>query len=103
MRISEGLTIDDEELAVFCRRHSILRLSLFGSMLTGEFGPGSDVDLLVEFAPGSAPGLLGVAVLERELSELRGGRDVDLRTAGDLSPRFRDHVREGARELYGAA
>jgi len=103
MRITGHLDIDDEELAAFCRRQGIVRLSLFGSMLTGAFGPGSDVDLLVEFAPGSAPGLLGMSALERELSDLIGGRDVDLRTAGDLSPRFRDLVRREARELYAAA
>lgn len=103
MRITGHLAIDDEELAGFCRRHGIVRLALFGSMLTGAFGPGSDVDLLVEFAPGRAPGLLGMSALERELSDLIGGHDVDLRTAGDLSPRFRDRVRDEARELYAAA
>lgn|GEM_PF-287055 len=100
MRISKALPIDDVELAAFCRRHGIVRLSLFGSALTGQLRAGSDIDLLVEFASESVPGLLGVSALERELSELIGGRDVDLRTPGDLSPRFRDQVQDEARELY---
>jgi predicted nucleotidyltransferase len=62
----------------------------------------SDIDLLVEFEPGRTPGLLGVAKLELELRELLG-REVDLRTVGDLSPYFRDDVVAAARVLYDAA
>ncbi len=102
MRVSE-LVIDQEELAALCRRHGIVRLSLFGSTLRGGSGPDSDVDLLVEFAPMGSPGLIGMSAIERELSVLIGGRDVDLRTPGDLSPRFREKVRNEARELYAAA
>ena len=39
-------------LADFCRRHGVKRLSLFGSILTDDFTPDSDVDMLVEFEPG---------------------------------------------------
>lgn len=46
-------------------------------------------DPTVEFPPGHTPGLPGVA--ELELQELLG-REVDLRTVGDLSPHFRDEV-----------
>ncbi|CAN5320820.1 MAG: nucleotidyltransferase family protein [Acidimicrobiia bacterium] len=103
MRLAANVMIGDEELAAFCRRHGIVRLSLFGSALKEQLGPDSDIDLLVEFALGSVPGLLGVSALERELSELIGGVDVDLRTLGDLSPRFRGQVRDEARQLYAAA
>lgn len=103
MELAPNLVVDDEALAAFCRRHGIRRLSLFGSALRGGLDPDSDVDLLVEFQPDRVPGLLKLAALERELSELLGGRDIDLRTAGDLSPRFRDRVRAEARELYAAA
>lgn len=103
MQLAPGLLVDDEALAAFCRRHGIRRLSLFGSALSGGLDPDSDLDLLVEFAPDRVPGLLKLAALERELSELIAGRAIDLRTAGDLSPRFRDRVRAEARELYAAA
>ena len=83
---------DQSALASLCRRHAIGRLSLFGSALKGTSRPDSDVDLLVEFIPGSEPGLLRLAEIEAELSALLGGRPVDLRTAPDLSIHFRDDV-----------
>ena len=95
------LRIDQEELAAFCRRNHIRRLSLFGSVLREDFGPASDVDVLVEFEPGQEPGLLRLAAMERELSGLFG-REVDLRTAEDLSPYFRDQVVSTAELQYAA-
>ncbi len=83
---------DTDALGALCRRHRIRRLSLFGSTLKGTARPDSDVDLLVEFEPDATPGLLTMAQIEIELSELLDGRRVDLRTAGDLSRYFRDEV-----------
>ena len=60
-----------------------------------------DVDLLVEFAPGQVPDLLGLSAIEIELSEALGMR-VDLRTAQDLSPHFRDTVLREAQVAYAA-
>jgi uncharacterized protein len=94
------LNMSDDLLAQLCRRHRIRRLSLFGSVLAGLQRPDSDVDLLVEFEPGGEPGLLGMARIERELSALVGGRRVDLRTAEDLSPYFRDDVLRHAELTY---
>ena len=45
-----GIEFDHEKIAAFCRRHGVVRLSLFGSILRDDFGPESDIDLLVEFA-----------------------------------------------------
>ena len=72
--------IPKAELAAFCRTQGIRRLAIFGSALRDDFGPDSDIDVLVEFAPGRVPGLLGIAGMEIELSPLFGGRKVDLRT-----------------------
>lgn len=88
-------------LADLCRRHGVNRLSLFGSVLRADFGPDSDVDVLVEFLPGVRCGLIGMARLQRELSELIG-RPVDLRTPKDLSRYFRDQVLREAVEQYAA-
>lgn len=93
---------DPQALAALCRRHHIRRLSLFGSRLAGTARPDSDVDLLVEFDHGHAPGLIGLATIEAALSELLGGQRVDLRTAGDLSRYFRDEVVAGAALQYAA-
>jgi uncharacterized protein len=76
----------------FCLRHHIRSLALFGSVLRDDFGPASDVDLLVEFEPRHVPGLLRLAAMERELSAMLGGRRVDMRTPRDLSRYFRDDV-----------
>ncbi|MHC1729034.1 MAG: nucleotidyltransferase family protein [Syntrophobacteraceae bacterium] len=96
------LGIHPEQLAQLCRKHRIVRLSLFGSVLRGSAETKSDVDLLVEFEPGEAPGLLGLAAIESELSDLLGGRRVDLRTAWDLSRHFRDEVMRTAEVQYAA-
>ena len=94
------LPIDESTLADFCRRHRIRRLSLFGSRLHGNERPDSDVDLLVEFDPAAIPGLLALAGMEDELSQLMGGLAVDLRTAQDLSRYFRDEVVATAQVRY---
>jgi predicted nucleotidyltransferase len=96
-----ALPIGKDTLAAFCRRSGIRRLSLFGSLLHGGSGPGSDVDLLVEFEPGATVGLLRLAELESELSRMIG-RKVDLRTPAELSRYFRAEVVAEAQVQYAA-
>ncbi len=93
---------DPVRLAVVCRTYSIRKLALFGFVRVGTDRPESDVDLLVEFEPGHAPGLLRLAAIEVELSQLLDGRPVDLRTAADLSRYFRDAVVQQAVVQYAA-
>lgn len=94
------LLVPRADLAAFCQAHGIKRLALFGSALREDFGPDSDIDLLVEFEPDRIPGLLGIAGMEIKLSELFAGRKVDLRTAEDLSPYFRQKVLDSAEVQY---
>ena len=75
---------------------------MFGSALRSDFGPESDIDLLVEFEPGRTPGLLGIADMELGLSRMFG-RKVDLRTLGDLSRYFRQQVIDEAQIQYERA
>jgi predicted nucleotidyltransferase len=96
------LTVPQPAIRAFCLRNHIARLGLFGSVLRDDFGPGSDVDVLVEFEPGHAPGLFGLAAMERELSALLGGRKVDMRTPRDLSRYFREEVAAQALVQYAA-
>lgn len=98
--MNPNVSISQERLVEFCRANGIVRLAIFGSALREDFGPESDIDVLVEFAPGRAPGLLGIAGLEIDLSALFGGRKVDLRTPEDLSRYFRQEVLDVAEIQY---
>lgn len=96
------VSIDREALAAFCQRHHITSLALFGSVLREDFGPGSDIDVLVEFQPGHVPGLNFLSI-EREFSSMLQGRRVDMVTPKFLNPRIRDQVLRSAEPLYVAA
>jgi hypothetical protein len=95
------LSYDRSQLAEFCQRNHIRRLAFFGSVLREDFSPESDVDVLVEFEPGAKVGLLRMAGLESELSQIIGQK-ADLRTAADLSRYFRDEVIAEAQVQYAA-
>ena len=96
------IDIPAEEVAAFCRRHRVRRLALFGSVLRDDFGPDSDVDVLIEFEPDAHVGLLGLAGMEIELGEILE-RKVDLNTPGFLSEYYRDQVLAAAEVQYDAA
>ena len=96
-----GIAIPQEEIATFCRRHHIRRLALFGSILRSDFGPNSDVDVLVDFEPGHTPGLAFFG-MQDELSCLLH-RNVDMHTPASLSKYFRDDVLAEAQVQYDAA
>ncbi len=99
--MSVQIELDSEKIADFCRKHRIRKLSLFGSVLRDDFGPDSDLDVLVEFEPDARVGLITFGRIERELSELLG-RKVDLNTAGFLSKYFRGEVLAEAEVQYVA-
>jgi len=98
--INNKIIVPQEKIADFCRRNHIRKLSLFGSVLRGDFGPDSDVDVLVEFETGHVPGFFRLFDLEKELSSLFDGRKVDLRTPEDLSRHFRNEVVAKAEVQY---
>ncbi len=93
------ITLDRARVVEFCQRHRIRKLSLFGSVLRDDFRPDSDVDVLVEFEPGYAIGLIRLAGIELELAAIVG-RKVDLRTPADLSRYFRQEVLDSAEVQY---
>lgn len=93
------IPIDRNQITSFCRSNLIRRLALFGSVLRDDFGPDSDVDIIVEFEPGHVPGLAFIRI-EQELSRLLGGRPVDLVTPKFLNERIRDRVLGDAEVQY---
>ena len=98
--IESRIKIPKSRLTEFCRKHHIIKLAFFGSVLKPEYSPESDIDILVEFEPGHIPGFAMVA-MENELTQLLG-RKVDLRTPKDLSHYFREQVVREAKVAYEA-
>ena len=91
--------IPQAQLAAFCRRNHIKKLSVFGSAIKGHLRPESDIDMLVEFEEGRVPGFLSFCRMQNELTDIIG-RQVDLRTPEDLSRYFRDEVVRTAEVHY---
>jgi predicted nucleotidyltransferase len=95
------IRVPQKQLAKLCRRYHIRRLAFFGSVLREDFGPESDVDVLVEFEEGHTPGLVFIDIQD-ELSRLLGGREVDLVTPKFLNHRIRDRILSEASVAYVA-
>ena len=96
------INIPKEKIADFCKQNHIRRLYLFGSVLREDFRPGSDIDVLVEFEPGTRVGLIRLSGLEIELGDIIG-RKVDLNTPGFLSKYYREKILGDAEVQYDAA
>lgn len=94
-----GLKVSDEVLADFCRRNAIRKLSFFGSVLRDDFGPDSDVDVLVEFVSKADVSLWDISRMEEEFSELIG-RSVHLLTQEEISPYILDQVLNSTEVQY---
>jgi len=88
---SVGIDIPSEKIAEFCRKWKITELALFGSVLREDFGPGSDVDVLVSFAEDADWGLFDMVHMEDELGEVLG-RKVDLVTRNSVEA-SRNYIR----------
>ena len=99
MKAERVKNITKEQIADFCKKNQIRKFAFYGSVLRDDFGTESDIDVLVEFEPGQPIGLMEVAGMEIELSEMLG-RKVDLRTPQDLSRYFRDEVVAEAEVQY---
>ena len=99
------VSIPKTRLTSFCRSQGIKRLALFGSALRSDFGPDSDIDLLVDFEQGRTPDLLDLAGMETELSRMFG-RDVDLVSRrgveASLNHLRRKSILESAEIIYGS-
>ncbi len=95
------LPISADKIDAFCRRNHIRRLSLFGPILGDDFGPNSDVDVLVEFEADAHIGLLAFARTQRELPDILQ-RQVDLVTPNGLKPFIKQNILDRARIIYAA-
>lgn len=97
--MSARIDIPKEKLSDFCRRNRIRRFAFFGSVLREDFGPESDIDVLVEFEPGARVGLIALTGMEIELTGIFG-RKTEIHTVKGLNPHFRDEVLTSAEAQY---
>src|SRR5258706_8135534 len=91
-QVAERLAAHTQELRAF----GVRSLALFGSVVRGDAGPESDVDLLVDFT--EVPGFFGYVRLRNRLEKILG-RKVDLVMASGLHPRLRERVLREARHV----
>ncbi len=103
MSIVDKINASSADIASFCRKHHIRKLSLFGSALHGNLHAERDIDILVEFEEEHVPGFFELVEMEDEFSSLLNGRKVDMRTPNDLSRYFRHEVLETAEVLHAEA
>ncbi|MHB9025109.1 MAG: nucleotidyltransferase family protein [Armatimonadota bacterium] len=100
------LTVDEQKITAFCRKHRVTKFALFGSVVRDDFRPDSDVDVLVAFAADATPTLLDLVRMEEELATLFG-RKVDLLTWHGVeqsrNPIRRHAILDSAQVIYDAA
>lgn len=97
--MSTRIKVPEAILEQWCHQHGIRRLAFFGSVLRKDFSADSDIDVLVEFEPGSRVGLITLAGMEIALSDILGHR-TEIHTIKGLNPLFRDEVLKSAEVLY---
>jgi predicted nucleotidyltransferase len=96
---SSKITVPLSKIAEFCRQHRVRELSLFGSVLREDFGPESDLDVLVEFEPSAEVDLFEFSGMRLELIGLFG-RPIDLVIPAALKPLIKDAILENRRVVY---
>ena len=99
------IDIPPDKVAAFCRRWQITELALFGSVLRDDFGPDSDVDVLVGFRKGAKHTLFDLDDMELELKEIFG-RKVDLTSRRGIEASHnqlrRNSILKSAQVIYGS-
>ena len=104
-RLASRIGLPMNAIEAFCDRWQVEELALFGSVLRDDFGPHSDIDILIRFRTERTPGLFGIAEMERELCDLFGRRvDLVTRAAIEESRNYirRKAILESAQVVYGA-
>ncbi len=99
------IEVPKDNVEAFCRRNHIRSFAFFGSVLREDFGPGSDIDVLIEFEQAYRPGLMELVEMQEELTRIFGQK-VDLveRQAVERSENYirRRHILESVEPIYVA-
>ncbi|HEX2091679.1 MAG TPA: nucleotidyltransferase family protein [Longimicrobiaceae bacterium] len=103
--VGARIEIPYERISEFCRKWNVVEFALFGSVLRDDFGPGSDVDVMVTFEPEQTPSLFEHVDMQDELAEIFG-RPVDLLTRAGVehgrNPFRKRAILDSARVVYAA-
>ncbi len=103
--IHPNVSVTPEQIAAFCEKWQIVRFELFGSVLRDDFGPESDVDVLVTFAEGSEHWIADLVAMDEEAAALFG-RPVDLvqRRLVETNPNWlrRRNILSTAQQVFAA-
>jgi uncharacterized protein len=97
--MNSQLHIPHEAITGFCRAHAVRELALFGSVIRGDFGRDSDVDVLIDLDPGARIGLIAFQKMRDELASILG-RPVDLVTRAGLNRHIKDEILSSAEVVY---
>ena len=101
--VASRINLSERQVAAFCSQWGVRNFALFGSVLREDFGPSSDIDVLVRFVPSSSHSLFDLVRMENELSQM-AGRKVGLveREAVEESRNYirRRAILESARTIY---
>ncbi len=81
------------------RRRGVASLALFGSAARGEAGPDSDIDVLIDLAPGRPFSLVDLVSLKNFLAD-RLEYDVDVVTRDGIGPRMAEPVLREAERVF---
>ena len=93
------LHISQPDLQEFCRSHAVREIAVFGSAVRGDFGPDSDVDVLIDLAPEARVGLIALQRMRDELTRIFG-RPVDLLTKNGINRHIRDDILRSAQVIH---
>jgi hypothetical protein len=93
------IDIPMEKIITLCRHHHIRELALFGSVLRDDFGPDSDIDILVQFEPGTRLGYFRFFGIEQELTNILK-REVELFTPDSLKQFAREEALRTCKVIY---
>ncbi len=97
--MNSQLSIPQADLQAFCRAHAVRELSIFGSAVRGDFGPDSDIDVLIDIAPEARVGLVALQRMRDELTRIFG-RPVDLLTKNGINHHIRDAILRDSRVIH---
>ncbi len=102
--VAPRIRFSPEAVAAFCEKQGIAELSLFGSVLREDFGPDSDVDVMVAFEPG-AEGITfdNLPDMLDELRSIFDGRRIDLVERRLITNPFKRHHMLTNRRIIHAA